>query len=207
MPEYTPNSNKYREKMAQKNSSEQEKRRESVVTGNVTVKKSTGLRKIIEVFFAKDIEDVKDYLIQDVLIPELRDAVYNLINNGSQMFLYGETKSKRNSNSGPGVIRVNYNKCYDQSKPQEQSSRSRSGMNFDNVVFDEIADAEEVLNQMIDIIEDFNMISVADFCDLANIPEEYTDRKYGWTNLSKAEVRRLSGGGYYIKLPKAILLP
>lgn len=181
-------------------------RKESVVSGNVTVKKSTGLRKIIEMFFARDIDDVKDFMIREVIIPELRDGLYNLINSGCQMFLYGDTRTKRSS-SAPGTVRVSYNKCYDQSRPAEQNARSRSGMNFDNVTFEDIADAEEVLNQMIDILEDYKSVSVADFCDLANIPDEYTDRKYGWTNLSKAEVRRVSGGGYYIKLPKAILLP
>lgn len=200
---YKPNSNKYRETIAKE---EMRERKESVVKGKTVVKQKSGLGKIIEIFFAKDIEDVKDYLIQDVLIPELRDAVYNLINNGCQMFLYGDTRTKRGSN-GPGTVRISYNKCYDQGKPVEQNNRSRTGMNFDNVTFEDIADAEEVLNQMIDILEIYKSVSVADFCDLANIPDEYTDRKYGWTNLSKAEVRRVSGGGYYIKLPKAILLP
>lgn len=206
MAEYKPNSNKYNEMMAKNAPPESLTRRDSVVSGNVTVRKSTGLKKAIEVFFAKDMDDVKDYLVQDVLIPEARDAVYNLINNGCQMLLYGSTKN-RSSRNGPGVVRVNYNKCYDQSKPQDQNEKRRNGMNFDNVVFEDMADAEEVLNQMIDILDDYKSVSVADFCDLANIPDEYTDRKYGWTNLSKAEVRRLSGGGWYIQLPKVILLP
>ncbi len=205
MAEYKPNSNKYNEMVAQ-NTTVPEKRRESVVTGNVTVKEKSAIRKVIEIFFAKDLEDVGDYLVKQVIIPEMRDAFYSLIDKGTQMLLYGEARNKR-STPGPGTVRVSYNKCYDQSRPTEQQTRSRSGMNFDNVTFEEMADAEEVLNQMIDILEDYKSVSVADFCDLANIPDEYTDRKYGWINLSRAEVRRTSGGEYYVKLPKAILLP
>lgn len=205
MAEYKPNSNKYNEMVAQ-NTAVPEKRRESVVTGNVTVKEKSAIRKVIEIFFAKDLEDVGDYLVKQVIIPEMRDAFYSLIDKGTQMLLYGEARNKRSA-PGPGTVRVSYNKCYDQSRPTEQQTRSRIGMNFDNVTFEEMADAEEVLNQMIDILEDYKSVSVADFCDLANIPDEYTDRKYGWTNLSRAEVRRTSGGEYYVKLPKAILLP
>lgn len=206
MAEYRPNSNKYNEMTAQNPVKPPEKKRESVVTGNVTVKEKSVIRKVFDIFFAKDLEDVGDYLVKSVIVPEMRDILYSLIDKGTQMFLYGEARSKR-SPSTPGAVRVNYNKYYDQSRPTEPTPKSRNGMNFDNVTFEEIADAEEVLNQMIDILEDYKSVSVADFCDLANIPDEYTDRKYGWTNLSRAEVRRTSGGEYYIKLPKAMLLP
>ena len=206
MAEYRPNSNKYNEMTAQNPTKPPEKKRESVVTGNVTVKEKSVIRKVFDIFFAKDLEDVGDYLVKSVIVPEMRDILYSLIDKGTQMFLYGEARSKRGP-STPGAVRVNYNKYYDQSRPTEPAPKSRNGMNFDNVTFEEIADAEEVLNQMIDILEDYKSVSVADFCDLANITDEYTDRKYGWTNLSRAEVRRTSGGEYYIKLPKAMLLP
>ena len=171
------------------------------------MRKKTTLKKVADIFFQKDINDVKSYLIMDVLIPEIRDALYNLVMNGLDMMLYD---GKRTRKSSSNTMRVNYSAKYNNqtSIPETSNSspRTKSGLNFDDVVFDDRMDAEEVLNQMLNIIEQYDSVSVADFCELAGIPGEYTDRKYGWTSLGAAEVKRISGGGYILKLPRVILL-
>lgn len=208
MDNYKPNSNRYNELKAQQSIEEaNSKKLESVVSGNVSIRKKTVLKKAIDTFFQKDIEDVKSYLIMDVLIPEIRDALYNLIMNGLDMMLYDGKRTRKSSSSN--TMRVNYSAKYNNqsTRPETSSSpRTKSGLNFDDVVFDDRMDAEEVLNQMLNIIEQYDSVSVADFCELADIPVEYTDRKYGWTSLGAAEVKRISGGGYILKLPRVILL-
>ena len=208
MDNYKPNSNRYNELKAQQSIEEaNNKKLESVVSGNVSMRKKTTLKKVADIFFQKDINDVKSYLIMDVLIPEIRDALYNLVMNGLDMMLYN---GKRTRKSSSNTMRVNYSAKYNNqtSIPESSNSspRTKSGLNFDDVVFDDRMDAEEVLNQMLNIIEQYDSVSVADFCELAGIPGEYTDRKYGWTSLGAAEVKRISGGGYILKLPRVILL-
>ena len=208
MDNYKPNSNRYNELKAQQSIEEaNSKKLESVVSGNVSMRKKTTLKKVADIFFQKDINDVKSYLIMDVLIQEIRDALYNLVMNGLDMMLYD---GKRTRKSSSNTMRVNYSAKYNNqtSIPESSNSspRTKSGLNFDDVVFDDRMDAEEVLNQMLNIIEQYDSVSVADFCELAGIPGEYTDRKYGWTSLGAAEVKRISGGGYILKLPRVILL-
>lgn len=208
MDNYKPNSNRYNELKAQQSIEEaNSKKLESVVSGNVSMRKKTTLKKVADIFFQKDINDVKSYLIMDVLIPEIRDALYNLVMNGLDMMLYD---GKRTRKSSSNTMRVNYSAKYNNqtSIPESSNSspRTKSGLNFDDVVFDDRMDAEEVLNQMLNIIEQYDSVSVADFCELAGIPGEYTDRKYGWTSLGAAEVKPISGGGYILKLPRVILL-
>ena len=208
MDNYKPNSNRYNELKAQQSIEEaNSKKLESVVSGNVSMRKKTTLKKVADIFFQKDINDVKPYLIMDVLIPEMRDALYNLVLNGLDMMLYD---GKRTRKSSSNTMRVNYSAKYNNqtSIPETSNSspRTKSGLNFDDVVFDDRMDAEEVLNQMLNIIEQYDSVSVADFCELAGIPGEYTHRKYGWTSLGAAEVKRISGGGYILKLPRVILL-
>ena len=208
MDNYKPNSNRYNELKAQQSIEEaNNKKLESVVSGNVSMRKKTTLKKVADIFFQKDINDVKSYLIMDVLIPEIRDALYNLVMNGLDMMLYD---GKRMRKSSSNTMRVNYSAKYNNqtSIPESSNSspRTKSGLNFDDVVFDDRMDAEEVLNQMLNIIEQYDSVSVADFCELAGIPGEYTDSKYGWTSLGVAEVKRISGGGYVLKLPRVILL-
>ena len=70
MDNYKPNSNRYNELKAQQSIEEaNSKKLESVVSGNVSMRKKTTLKKVADIFFQKDINDVKSYLIMDVLIP------------------------------------------------------------------------------------------------------------------------------------------
>ena len=62
-------------------------------------------------------------------------------------------------------------------------------------------EAEEVITKMDELIDTYGMVSVADLYDLVGKTSEYTDNKYGWTNIRTAEVIRVRDG-YMLKLPK-----
>ena len=60
---------------------------------------------------------------------------------------------------------------------------------------------------MEDLLDQYKLVSVADLYDLVGISGDYTDNKYGWTNLRNARVERLRyEDGYILKLPKALPL-
>ena len=59
---------------------------------------------------------------------------------------------------------------------------------------------------MDELIETYGMVSVMDLYDLVGVSGNYTDNKYGWVNIKNAEPVRTMGGGYMLKLPKAIPL-
>ena len=54
---------------------------------------------------------------------------------------------------------------------------------------------------MDELLETYGIVSVADLYELVGIIGNYTDNKYGWTNLRNAEPIRVNGG-YLLKLPK-----
>ena len=64
-------------------------------------------------------------------------------------------------------------------------------------------EAEEVLSRMDELIDTYGVVSVADLYDLIGKSCEYTDNKYGWTNIRNAEPIRVYNG-YMLKLPKAL---
>lgn len=72
-------------------------------------------------------------------------------------------------------------------------------------VFGSRVEANKVLDDMIDILEKYGVVTVADFHDLCDITGNYTDNLYGWVNLKKAEIIRIRAG-YKISLPLAIRL-
>ena len=55
---------------------------------------------------------------------------------------------------------------------------------------------------MDELLETYDIVSVADLYDLVGKTCNYTDNKYGWTNLRNAEPVRVRDG-WLLKLPKA----
>ena len=56
---------------------------------------------------------------------------------------------------------------------------------------------------MDEMMEEYGIVRVADLFDLVGITGDYTDNKYGWTNIRNAEVVRVRDG-YKIKMPRAM---
>ena len=72
---------------------------------------------------------------------------------------------------------------------------------YDDVVIESRAEAEEVLSNLIELIEQYDVAKLSDFYDMVGIDSDFSDEKYGWTNLSRATVSRVRDG-YTIILPK-----
>lgn len=94
-------------------------------------------------------------------------------------------------------------KCYIPAAISGNSRRSvRASYDFDDVVFDTRGEADEVLSSMDELMDRYGVVSVADMYDLCGMTCNYTDNKYGWKSLARADISRVRDG-YMIKLPKA----
>ena len=159
------------------------------------------VRKLADAFITEDVHSVKDYIIQEVLLPAAKKAISEMVSSGIDMLLYGEAKSKNRSRN---ESRVSYTKYYERERDYERGARTRSrGYDYDDIILDTRREAEEVLDRMLDLIDNYGMVSVADLYDLVGINGSYTDNKYGWTHLRSAVVQRVRDG-YLLKLPKAL---
>ena len=197
-------SNSHRSKAAQPEEAETEKKVEKVVTGAVSVRKKSGFREFTEDFLTKDVNSVKNYVLLDVLIPAVKKAISDIVTNGIDMLLYGESGGKRTSGM---ASKVSYRNYYDQRRDREDPAvpRAKTGYRYDEVVFDTRGDAESVLMRMEEIIDEYGMVAVADLYDLADIKGNHTDYKYGWTDLRMATPVRVRDG-FVLQLPKAMPL-
>ena len=195
MEDYKPNSHRSKEEQ-----NLPEKKIEPVVKGKVTTKKNN-VRKLTNTFVTEDIQNVKSYVLMDVLVPAIKKAISDIVTNGIDMLLYGETgRSRRKTNASV----VSYRNYYDSRREERySSSRTRTGYSYDDVVLETRGEAEDVLARMDELIDTYGVVSVADLYDLVGISCNYTDNKYGWTNLRNAEPVRVRDG-YMLKLPKAL---
>lgn len=198
---YTPNSHKYKE---QKKEAAPEKQIRKVVNGPVKTKKNE-VRKIADIFISEDISNVKSYIFMDVIVPAVKKAIYDVVTNGIDMFLYGGSgKSKSSSNTS----KVSYRNYYDQKNSNvtyrgSESSRNHNSFDYDDIVFNDRGEAEAAKQQMQDIVARYGIVTVNDLYEMTPLTAPYTSQKYGWMDVSSAEVVRVRDG-YILKLPRAV---
>ena len=202
MDTYTSNSHKSKEAAAKAPAEEKEIKK--VVSGKVSTKNKSEIRKLADVFISEDVANVKSYVLMDVLVPAVKKAISDIVTNGIDMILYGETNHSSKKRNG---ARVSYSSYYDRDR-ERSSSQSRtstkSSFDYDDIVFETRGDAELVITQMEEIISRYGFVSVSDLYDMADLTAPYTANKYGWTDVRTAEPVRARGGGYIIKLPRAL---
>ena len=201
---YAPNSHKYREEQKQKDATTDEKRVQKVVKTPAKTKKND-IRKFADIFISEDITNVKNYIFMDVLVPAVKKAIYDIVTNGIDMFLYGGSGKNKSSSSGS---KVSYRNYYDQKSSGStyrgsENTRSSNGFEYDDIIFDNRGEAEAVKQQMHDAIGRYGVVTVADLYDMADLTPPYTSQKYGWMSVSSVEVVRVRDG-YMLKLPRAV---
>lgn len=197
MEEYKSNSHKVRER---KNEPVAEKKVEKIISGSAKSKKKSGLQKITNVFVPEDVDDVKSYIFEDIVVPAVKDIILDAVR--AFLGVNGSSRGKTSSAS-----KVSYRKYYDDRERRDSGSgnRTRSGYEYDDIILDNRGEAEDVLSRMDELIDTYGVVSVADFYDLVGITGNYTDNKYGWSDIRNASVVRVRDG-YMIKLPKALPL-
>ena len=199
MADYQPNSHKSKE-LATKTQTE-ERRVQKVVSGKAKTKKN-GARKLTDIFISEDAGNVKSYIFMDVLVPAIKKAISDIVTDGVAMILYGETGGRKSKSSS----RVSYRSYYDDRRDDRRDRdrfESRGRFDYDDIVFESRGEAELVREQMVELIERYGFVTVADMYDMADLTAPYTANKYGWTNIRNAEPVRVRDG-YILKLPKAM---
>ena len=190
--DYKPNSHKSKE---ERESGEEVRKVEKVVKGPVKVKKTSKLNK--------DIREVKDFAVKELVIPSLKETLFAIIKECAQRLIWrgadGPSDRKRST-----AEKVSYRSYYDRDEDRFSSSRHRSRFDYDELIFRDYGEADAVLDRMSESIKKYRFVTVADMYDMADITPEHTMYNYGWDDISRAEIRRASGGGYIIDLPRAI---
>ena len=204
MENYKPNS--HRSKEEQKENGVEKKEIKKVVQGTAKVKKKGKTSKFASMFISEDATNVKSYIVADVLVPAAKKLISDIVKDGIEIILYGGVNHNKRS-SGFRADYVSYNRYSDRKYEDRRldDSKSRYEYSYDDVILETRGEAEEVLDAMDNIIEEYGMVSVMDLYDLVGITGQYTDNNYGWKNIRNSEPVRMRDG-YMLKLPKAIPL-
>ena len=183
---------------------------EKVISSEVVVHKKPLSRKFKDLIVGADFKSVTQYVIYEVLIPAARNTIVDASTKGIERMMYGESAiRRRNLGAGP---RITYNNPInrpgyrDSAHPRPTPlvpGESRSPRhNRDDFILSSREEAELVLERMNDIIETYEVVSVADLNDLVGFPTSYVDNKWGWSYLGEVQIQQIREG-YLINLPSA----
>lgn len=161
-------------------------RREPVVQGHAR-KRS----KIAGALIAEDANDVKSYVMADVIIPAVKDIIFNTIQSTVEMLLFGETRSAYRRSGSRNNERTGYSRMFRREerdeRPPARGYRGR-GMSKVEAVVKSSRDAKAAKEEIFNIIDEYEQISVAEFFEICDMPWDYTDRDWGWTDLRDDDV-------------------
>lgn len=174
-------------------------------------KKGLG-RQFRETFFSGNGKEALTYMGEEVVVPAIRDLIYDALHSGLDQIVYGNRTGRRRGTSAamgstPGPT-VNYSSISTPTRASSQakrsmSSSSRARHNFDELVISSIHEANEVLDNLFEQVSRHGQASVADLYELTNIRPEHTDERWGWTNLRGAQAIRLPRDkGFVLDLPR-----
>lgn len=181
----------------------------SPVVSSGAVRRKRSLRKQFkETFVSGDFRTAVGYVLFDVLLPAAKDMVVEAGSQGIEKLIFGDARQRRRGStppySGP-YGNIAYHKYSSESRmsgpERAMSRRSRARHNFDDIVLDERAEAEEVIDRLFDLVSRYEAATVADLYELVGLGGTHTDNKWGWTDLTGAGVTRVRGG-YLLDLPE-----
>lgn len=211
--EFPPNSHAKKEARPARPSETTSDRKEvaRVATGKVIRRKRPLHKRFLDAFRPEDNKGFIEYVLLDMLVPGIKDtiadagiaSIENALGSG------GHSRSRGRSRGGGGSGGyTSYNRMSssrgsgrrdDDRRPAKRESRGPS--DHQELVFETRVEANEVLDQMFEMVSKYEVVTMRDLLSLAGEPHSFTDEDWGWLDLRGSSVHRVNGG-YLLDLPR-----
>jgi hypothetical protein len=177
---------------------------QQIATGT-TRKKSVG-SKFKETFVGDSAESVGSYVLFDIIIPRVKDLLFDTFVGGLERSLFGSSTRSSRARTSQLTGKTNYqgisSKMTERAAP-DISARGRANHDFGEILIPTRGEAEQVLDTLVALVDQYESATVADLYGAVGLTAEHTDLKFGWTDLSAARISPARGGGYLLEMPRA----
>jgi len=148
-----------------------------------------------------------------VLLPAAKDAVSDAVSQGMDRLIFGESRrSGSRSSSRPGTSGYTAYNRYSSTAPwkndrredprtRDVSRKSRASHDFGEILLGSRIEADDVIEKLYELCSQYGQATVADMYDLVGITPQFTDEKWGWTEMQGADIKR-TRDGYVLILPR-----
>jgi len=184
---------------------------EPVVTNPGRIREAPTGRRIRDTIFQGSARSVWTSMIWDTFFPNIRDNIQDTIHKGVDVLFGGYTDSRihnryRGNYRSSAISRHNPDRALGRTSESRQiEQKPRFDGDTSVIELDSRVEAQEVLNQMNLLIDQFDVCSMADFLRLVDITPEHTHYGIGWEELGDAHVVP-ARGSFYLALPEPIRL-
>ena len=198
-----------------KNNKEKPERTQIVAVTEAKVQKKSLGKKFKDTFFCSDARDVRDDVMDRVVIPTIKDLIYDIGVGIFEGFLFGgdrRSSRRRRRDRDSKESYTNYYKTGSSSRDRDRDRDTRRRIDLDDILFDKYGgtlddrdDALNVVRCLKERIRDFDSALVQDVYDLVNMTApDYLAVEYGWDSeedLDSGYSINKVRGGYVLSLP------
>lgn len=204
--DYQSNSRKSKEPEAKK---QEAPKKEIQPITTAQEKKKPLHRRMKGLLFGGEFQTATQYIFAEVLLPAARNLIVDATTKGIERMVYGEARPRPTTSRYDGRARVSYHSPLRvredprrEFRPPDQPPRPiQSQRQTNEIVFETREDAEKVLEALLDIVDQYDIVAVADLNALCNLPSANVDNKWGWGYLAGTTEIRQIRDGWVLDLP------
>lgn len=189
---------------------QEDKKVEKVIRGEAVRRKKSVGRRFREMFISGNAKEAMGTIFMEVLVPRMKDTIQDVFEQGLANMLWGDARSihRRYGRRPNPYGYVDYSspsrtifRDPRREEPRKMSRRAQLSHDFDEIILEKRVEAEEVLNNLFELINRFNVATVGDLYDLVGFESNYIDRQWGWEDIRGAGISHIKGG-YLLDLPR-----
>lgn len=201
-------SNSYASRDIQEN---EEPKQITKVVNNAKVRKQGMLRRLGNAIVEDSVENAKQEAFGKIIVPGFKSLIFDTFTEVLSIILFSDGRDGGYRPRSGGISRrgdrTSYRDYYDRKDKRDSGRRDTRDIPFDpdDIVVDTRAEAHMVLDEMDHIIQKYGQASVADFYDVVGVTSDWTDNRYGWTNIRNASIKPVRDG-FMLVMPRTHVL-
>lgn len=179
------------------NSDKAKEHKEIAPVTKARVKRESTAKKVVGEIIREDAKSVGETVLWDVIIPTVKNLISDTVTRGIESMLYG-------GDTRPSRSRSSYSDYSGYSRPKDRRDRpaerrsTRSARHAEpernEIIFDTRSDANDVIDRMSDLIDQYGQVSLADLNALIGASSNFIDDNWGWTDMGSFDVRQVRDG-------------
>lgn len=177
------------------NSDRAKEKKEITPVAKARVKRESTARKVVGEIIKEDARSVGETVLWDVIIPTVKNLISDTVTRGIESMLYGDSRprSRNNYSDYSGYSRPKGSRDRPVERRERRSAR-QAEPERNEIIFDTRSDANDVIDRMSDIIDQYGQASLADLNALIGASSNFIDDNWGWTDMGSFNVRQVRDG-------------
>ena len=178
------------------NSDRAKEKKEIVSVAKARVKRESTAKKVVGEIIREDARSVGETVLWDVIIPTVKNLISDTVTRGIESMLYGgdsRPRSRSSYSDYSGYSRPKGTRDRPAERRERRSAR-HAEPERNEIIFDTRSDANDVIDRMSDLIDQYGQVSLADLNALIGASSNFIDDNWGWTDMGSFDVRQVRDG-------------